>query len=336
MTQTQQDAYGKLYNKMKKIIALLSLLFGCGKPIFAQQWGILPAAVNGVYPSTQIKQSLADTFGLIRNTYILTKPTQPSTQRQVLTVLWAQPFVNGTPHPVPFCTDTATYRTKVRALITATKANTILYQVENEPCNNQFYSGNILQYLDLLNIFCDEAHKQGAMVTDGGITTTLASILTYEYYLSIGDNTTADMLAHIYYNDSDYLHLPQTRKSKQYQYALSEGLFYVAHLYNCDYVNLHWYEPVQLRNGGTWYNSVKMKGCEKAIAYLKKETGKPCIITETAQLVASEHDTNKMARRYKKLSVPYVIWFNGGDCAPYFDESGNATELGDNLLKQIK
>jgi hypothetical protein len=181
--------------------------------------------------------------------------------------------------------------------------------IENEPFNENHYSGPISDYFTELSTAIDVCHKRGFKVADGGLNPQRVCMLVYQNYVSKGQQHKADDFAARALIDKN-LRVAQGKGSADAQAKLDQTKKMVDEYkkLDLDYVNIHWYEPI--KSGID--QSVTSPGVLQEVAdYLRSATGHPVITNEFGQnntqpsLVASQVDA------FRSADFKYAIDFSG-------------------------
>ncbi|MEO7209854.1 MAG: hypothetical protein ABIY35_02825 [Chitinophagaceae bacterium] len=243
----------------------------------------------------------------------------------------AQPFPTGN--------DLDVYRSKLNDILTKYKPEILL--VENEELVLKFHSGDIGDYLNMLKVAVDVAHSHGVKVSDGGITNPQISLLIYDYLVSQNQRDEADRFGNASM-DGRILKFAKTHDmNSDLAQKLSQAQKLVQGLRNIDidYVNLHWYEPLNKKGAGSLSDntaSVTPGALKHAIDFLTKITGKTVILGECGQVNESASLTTSMLQEIATSGVPYAIWLSYNTATTKaLTDGGNLSPTGDAFVKFI-
>lgn len=195
--------------------------------------------------------------------------------------------------PLPFCTNLPEYRQLCRKVFTTHGGMIKIAVIENEPTTDEFYSGNITDYLKILPIAIDEAHKADVLITDGcthvEFITTILTVPRKRWRQNVIDVYT----------------MIQAYKTMR-----------------LDYVNLHTsgsgssYPPNQIIN---------------AVNYIRNETGKKVMMNEFHTEGATQGLVEDMVGQIKEADIKFGLIY-GGSSSTSADEinvGNELTEVGD-------
>lgn len=222
----------------------------------------------------------------------------------------------------------AQYRSELTALLAAYKPELLV--IENEENAPNFFGGTSAQYLTELSIAAEVAHAAGVKLSNGGITSPYAFLLTWEDYHNSGQDARADEFAIRTLTGSSlaallpyllakpYMGVPNDNPRNQKLntlWQMSRELVAGYGATGTDYVNFHWYFP-------------NASALEDVVGYFKRRTGKPAITHEIGQYRIDGAQVTDSLATLRKLDVPYAVWFDG-DGDPAF-----ALHNGDNSLRE--
>lgn len=239
--------------------------------------------------------------------------------------------------PGPFITDTVFYRQKLTEILDKYKPEVLV--VENEETNEGYYTGTAQDYLNLLTVAIDVAHKRGIKVTTGGFPTRMATLLCWDNYYSTGQTAKANSYALRAFPSAvsgDLAAYVNNNVGVQQQLAKGKTLINAYKTLQLDYVNFHWYEIVSQREVNAQtpdlpnINTADMSAFEETFNYLKSFTGKQPITNEIGQNNKKGGIVTDVLTKCNNLKIPYVVWYSG-DGGP-----GRATALynGDGTLRE--
>lgn len=225
---------------------------------------------------------------------------------------------NETTPPGPFITDTVYYRQVLTEILNKYRPEVLV--VENEETNEGYYTGSAQEYLNLLTVAIDVAHKKGIKVSNGGFPTRMATLLCWDYYNSTGQSSKASSYALRAFPSSVSGNLQAYINSDvQAQQQLAKGKI-LLNAYNTlqiDYINFHWYEIVSQRevNAQTVdlpnINTADMTAFEETVNFFKTSTGKQPITNEIGQNNKKGGIVTDVLTKCYDLKLPYVIWYSG-------------------------
>ncbi len=206
-----------------------------------------------------------------------------------------------------------------------------LVVVENEETNTNYFKitsqADADKYLNLLKVAVAECAPRHINVTNGGITSYILTMLTWDwlktkYGVTTANNWASNVMAPNFYNTlnspliATYLQLGKYMINNYAKLSLS-------------YVNIHWYEPLKAsqfaeeRLGNPYlsiYNidstTVTAGALDSCVSYLNASLGMNVITNETGQLSRSNRLTGSMLRKYfsyqlSSSNFPIVGWYDG-------------------------
>jgi len=214
---------------------------------------------------------------------------------------------NGDKTPHPFPTDMKEYRQLLKSVLDVYTPEVAV--IENEPFNDNHYSGPITDYFTELSTAIRVCHDRGVKVADGGLNAQRVSELVYQNYVALGEQKKANDFASRALIDKN-LRVAQGKGSADAQAKLDETRQMVETYatMDLDYVNLHWYEPIKDDIDST----VTSPDVLQEIAdYLRSATGHPVLTNEFGQnnqiktLVSSQVDA------FRSADFKYAIDWSG-------------------------
>lgn len=293
----------------------------------------------------------------------------------VLNVNWASQ--EDTPQPFANPTDYANFLSDVLDSLSELHYKPAIIVVENEEGNftkHQIDTSSVAainascqKYIDLLAaaipvcknmIWWDGS--QGIQLTDGGFTTRQLTYLTWDW---LKNERKQPVVAKTFANNSmPPIIVPDLYLNPQPPYIknpIAIGKFYTSKLATMDisFTNMHWYEPVKIRNwivsknGGTpWQfgispDSLSRGSLDQVLSYLNYKIPKKVISNETGQLDNSAKLNKAMTDKYLKRpqGAFYIAVFFDGDGKGNYDpvamhntfknKSGNTYTLRSNGLQ---
>ncbi len=238
-----------------------------------------------------------------------------------------QPSATGKPTVFPPHTPgtLATFKSNLKASL---KANPpCLVAVENEEVGSPFVSGSASDYVAELKATIDVAHPMGIPVTNGGIVSTVAALLTWQDLIRNTDKATADDFARRAFVKSTQRKLLSnvlastdgTLPPGPNADNLAKGNQLIAAYKKLplDYVNFHWYIDDD-------------EALAQTVAYLGKATGHRVITHEIGQYNVEPDVVTGHLRTLDRLGVPIVIWFDadGDPALGLHDKPGDLRDNG--------
>jgi hypothetical protein len=180
-----------------------------------------------------------------------------------------------------------------------------LLAVENEEVGSPFVSGATDDYVAELRAAISVGHAHHVPVTNGGITSTTAALLTWQDMAKSGDPDRADEFARRAFADTRFpglldalLARPFTPNAKLAD-LLERGSAFVAAYrdLSMDFVNFHWYgsDATVLR---------------EVVEYFQRATRHPAITHEIGQYQADPQVVTDDLKVLDALHVQWVIWFD--------------------------
>lgn len=234
----------------------------------------------------------------------------------------------------PFPTDMVAYSKKLTEILDTYMPEVLV--VENEEYNQNYYTGSMKEYLEILKTGINVAHAKGIKVTNGGLTARILTLLTYYDYRKRGLYKEAEDFAKRTQPPHILALLPDLSKN----IGLSNGVKSMDTLVNAyknmslDYVNFHWYEPIANRNPrattSEGIDNVDTKAIGEVVDYLRRATGKEVITNEIGQLNQSPLMVQSILEKCVSLQLPYIIWYSGDGEGP---NNANALHNMDGTLR---
>jgi len=231
-------------------------------------------------------------------------------------------MVNGQGPVQPMTTDQqlVAYGTRLDAALVAT--NPALAAIENEENWKDFYAGDPASYLRQLRVAAEVAHRRNVLVTNGGITSTVVALCTWQHYVDTGQQAKADDFARRVFSAprdawilEDLMRKPFTglrRDSVQESWDKGKVLIAAYRTTPIDYVNFHWYFDDAAALGET-------------ITYLRQATGKPVVTTEIGQWSKDPGVVSTdLAQVVSSRHLAFVVWFDSDG----FTDSGDPKAVG--------
>ena len=226
---------------------------------------------------------------------------------------------------IQFQTDTAAFRSTMQAFMTNNPQQNIEgFCMVNEENNwgytNAYWSGNASQYLRLLNIGIDEAHKSGKWASNGGLTGQYLSFKVWEDYTSRGYTDSAESYR-IASGLASTVSTFRSNSSRQPQIYFLDTLIAAYATNNMDYVNFHIYvqdtaldTPLVLRAD---------------VAYLRRVTGKPVITNEYGiQVAGAASQLVALTKAGVDVKMDYMIGYSGNQTYTWVNTDGSLTPVG--------
>jgi hypothetical protein len=185
--------------------------------------------------------------------------------------------------------------------------------VENEEVGSPFVSGTASDYLAELAAAIDVAHARNIPVTNGGLVSSVAALLTWEDLARHQGKAAADDFARRAFSRANQRKLltnllastdgtiPPGPSADNLAKAHELVAGYAA--LPLDYVNFHWYIDDD-------------EALRQTVVYLRAATGHPVITHEIGQYTQDPNVVTGHLATLAELKVPIVIWFDAdGDPA---------------------
>ncbi len=222
--------------------------------------------------------------------------------------------------PVPFPTDMNAYSKTLNAVLDKYKPEVVV--IENEEDNPNYHQGSADDYINELKTGIQVAHSKGLKVTNGGITVREICLIIYDDLLQSGQKDKAISFAQKAFppnfatrlsGDGDPMRNPQI--SRQIEFGRKIIAAYKD--LDLDYVNFHWYEPVQARGKNIDKSSISFDPSTFAfvVNYIKEKTGKPVMTNEFGVLDPSPDLVRGLLKAAKDANLSYAIFYSadGGE-----------------------
>lgn len=213
----------------------------------------------------------------------------------------------GQKQPNAYPTDMVKYKKNLENVLNKYKPEIAV--IENEPANDGRYTGPIEDYFTELQTAIDVCKARGIKIADGGLHTGMVCILVYQDYVSRGMQKKADAFAEFALTDN-YLRAAQGKGSAEINAKIEKAKKMIAAYKTMalDYVNIHWYEPLDEDNDPT----ISAPGAAKEVAdYLRRATGKPVITNEFGQDNQLPSLITSMVNEFRLANISYAIVYSG-------------------------
>lgn len=291
-------------------------------------FGVLCNSTAGGGPlSPQIRASLGKQLGVnyLRTGTMISKWTGSSPANDVFVKSGFKMVMNinnaplggGLP-PSPFPSDMVAYRKSVGEIMDKYPAEVVV--IENEEANDKYYTGTPEEYLKMLTVAIDEAHKRGLRVANGGITSRELTILVWKDFMNRGMVKEAnefgkEAIPSNFLNDLPNLNGNPAMKAR---IADIEKLIAAYKSLPLDYVNFHWYEPINMRfaknvAANASPDHVVPGAMEAVVNYLHNATGKPVMTNELGVVTESPNLVKEVLQEALNLKLPYVMFYSGSN-----------------------
>jgi len=216
----------------------------------------------------------------------------------------------GDHNPLPFPTDMAAYSKTVNSILDKYKPEVVV--IENEEDNPNYHSGSADDYINELKTGIQIAHSKGLKVTNGGITVREVCFIIYDDMMQHGDKQKAKDFAQrafpdVFLNRINNVNNPQVAK----QLEFGRKIFAAYKTLDLDYINFHWYEPVQARGQADKANGAFDPSVFSFVAnYLKTATGKPIMTNEFGVFNTSADLTKNLLQTVSDNKLSYAIFYS--------------------------
>ncbi len=229
----------------------------------------------------------------------------------VLNINSSQTGENVTPMPYP--SDVVTYKASVTSILNKYQPELIV--IENEEENDKYHVVEPDKYIALLRAAIEVARSKSLKICNGGITARVSTLLVWDDYYSRGLRTEAADYARRSMPAALADDLPEMKRFPKLKDNLAQGKQLVAayKTMDIDFVNFHWYEPIQQRENTLQtpdlpnINSIDTKALEETIAYYKRATGKTVITNEIGTINRQTGIVQQILQKTFDLKLPYVL-----------------------------
>ena len=219
---------------------------------------------------------------------------------------------NGGTTPQPFVSNLTGYGDTLENIFIAAP-NIDVAVCENEETNKQYHSGWMFQYLNQLNTFISKAHSATnhprIKVADGGIHPQGVCYWVWKWLQTV-DNTTATQWQNLTFSPAmkSAANNPGSNPQFDLYWRQIDSLLNGFTTNSMDYVNLHFYEPINDVASGV----VATRYCIATMAYyIKLRTGKEVITNECGQTNSNTTLVPSMLQAMAAGDFKYGIWFSG-------------------------
>jgi hypothetical protein len=220
----------------------------------------------------------------------------------------------GEHDPVPFPTDMNAYTKSLNSILDKYKPELVV--IENEEDNPNYHEGSADEYINELKTGIQVAHSKGLKVTNGGITVREICLIIVDDYMQRGEKDKAMNFAQKAFpanfaarlGNGNLMKNPQIARQVEFGRKLMETYKTL----DLDYVNFHWYEPVQARGKGQDASAVSFDPETFAfvVNYLKTKTGKPVMSNEFGVLETSAELVKALLKAVKDNGLSYAIFYS--------------------------
>lgn len=301
---------------------LLPLCLLASLPVFSQtKFGML---VNGDM-STNDKVAIAKSLGVeyVRNAIHMDDWTGSSAAYEKyvasdLKVILNVNYGHAYTSPVPFPTNMVAYAATLNTILTKYPDNELVV-IENEETQKGYHSGPKNDYVRMLHTAAPIVHGKGSKITNGGIHPQGICYWVYQDYLDRSLTDSANWWKSATFNSGMLTGLSNPLASINAYWREIDTLLTAYDTLDLDYVNMHYYEPM---NGAGDGIHVTANAMHIMADYIFRRTGKHLITNETGQDNTNAALVTNMLTAYKDAHFDYCIWFNGdGDPAMALNES---------------
>lgn len=305
-------------------------------------FGVLCNSSGGTGPlSPQIRIAIGKELGVnyLRTGVMITKWTGSTAANEAFVKSGFKMVMNinndplgvGQP-PSPFPSDMVAYRKSISDIMDKYPAEVLV--IENEEANDKYYTGTADEYLKMLNVAIDEAHKKGLRVTNGGITSRELTILTWKDFMNRGLTAQANAFGKAAIPANILAALPTLNSIPVMKERIAEIEKLVAayKVLPLDFVNFHWYEPIILRfsknaPSDASPDHIVPGAMEAVVNYLRNATGKPVMSNEMGVVTSSANLVTELLQEAQNLKLPYVMFYSGngdrtGASLPIHNDNG--------------
>lgn len=249
----------------------------------------------------------------------------------------------GDHDPIPFPTDMESYSKTVNSILDKYKPEVVV--VENEEDNPFYHSGSADDYIKQLQTAIQIAHSKGLKVTNGGITVREVCLIIYDDLVQSGQKEKAmefinKAVPPAFLKRINNMNNPQIQR----QVEFGRKIIAAYKTLDLDYVNFHWYEPVQARtNAAAITADFKPEIFTYVVNYLKTKTGKPVLTNEFGVLNNSPELVKGILKAAYDAKLSYAIFYSAdggqGKAVALQNGAGDLRENGvafRDFVKQIR
>lgn len=249
----------------------------------------------------------------------------------------------GDHDPIPFPTDMESYSRTVNSILDKYKPEVVV--IENEEDNPFYHTGSADDYIKQLQTAIKIAHSKGLKVTNGGITVREVCLIVYDDLVQSGQKEKAMEFAEKAVPPA-FLKRISNMNNPQIQRQVEFGRKIIAayKTLDLDYVNFHWYEPVQARaKAASTTASFNPEIFAYVVNYLKTKTGKPVLTNEFGVLNNSPELVKGILKAARDAQLSYAIFYSAdggeGKAVALQNATGDLRENGvafRDFVKQIR
>ena len=238
----------------------------------------------------------------------------------------------GDHDPIPFPTDMESYSRSLNSILDKYKPEVVV--IENEEDNPFYHTGTADDYIKQLETAIQIAHSKGLKVTNGGITVREVCLIIYDDLMQSGQKEKAMEFAEkavppAFLKRLNNMNNPQVQR----QVEFGRKIIAAYKTLDLDYVNFHWYEPVQARTkAASPTASFNPEVFAYVVNYLKTKTGKPVLTNEFGVLNSSPELVKSILKAARDAQLSYAIFYSAdggeGKAVALQNAAGNLRENG--------
>lgn len=291
-------------------------------------------SVGALSPAVRIKLAKAMGVNYVRTAVVLSNwsGSVPANDAFINAGLKMVMNINNTPSGrnnavTDYPSDMVSYKRSLNSVFDKYQPEVVV--IENEEANSNYHSGSAAEYITMLTTAIDAAHARGLRVTNGGLTSRELTLLTWKDFMNRGMTREANEFGKSAIPPEYLDDLPGLTRHKQMAERLRkiDSLIKAYKNLPLDYVNFHWYEPINLRGLTSFpanadFEHVVPGAMEAVVNFLHNATGKTIMTNEFGPVTESPNLVKELMQEVLNLKLPYALIYSGDG-----DRTGKAIPL---------
>lgn len=210
-----------------------------------------------------------------------------------------------------FPTDMKEYKKQLQDFLDDYKPEVAV--IENEPYNDNYYTGPIDNYLTQLRTAVDVCKSYGVKVADGALNINMVLICVYQDFVNKGQQAKADDFSKRSGMNGSLVRAAQGKGSKDVNAKLEKCKQMIAGYKSMalDYVNIHWYEPMGENSTKSTSATSAPNVATDVANFLRAATGKAVLTNEFGQTITTPSLISSQVSEFRKAGFAYAIDYSG-------------------------
>ena len=209
--------------------------------------------------------------------------------------------------PVPFPTNLVLYKNTLTAVLNKYPDPAIVV-IENEETQKEYHSGAMNNYVAELYAAIPIVHGKGLKVTNGGIHPQGLCYWVWKDYIDRDLPDSAAWWKTTTFSPQMNGGVSNPTASINFYWRQIDTLLRAYDTLDLDYVNMHYYEPINSAGDGV---AVTGNAIKIIADYVWRRTGKRTMTNETGQENEDPVLVTNMLAAYAAAKYPFVIWWSG-------------------------